>query len=139
MLNRQQPRYPERIIQFGTGNFLRGFVGWQIDLINEQSDFDGGIVALKSTDSRQPSLNEQDGLYTVLLRGLDDEGQVLDAPRLITSLNRQLDIAEDFEGFLALAHDPKMRFIFSNTTEAGIYFEAGDRFEDRLPAVFQQN
>ena len=128
--------YTERVVQFGTGNFLRAFVDWQLDIINEQTDFDAGIVVLKSTDSARASLNEQDGLYTVLLRGLDDAGEVVDEARLIQSVTRQLDISEAFDGFLALARDPNIKLIFSNTTEAGIRFEAGDRLEHAPPASF---
>ncbi len=128
--------HTERVVQFGTGNFLRAFVDWQLDVINEHTAFDAGVVMLKSTDSARASLNEQDGLYTVLLRGLDDAGEVVDEARLIQSVTRQLDIAEAFGDFLALARDPNIEFVFSNTTEAGIRFEAGDKFEDAPPASF---
>ena len=128
--------YTERVVQFGTGNFLRAFVDWQLDIINEHTDFDAGIVMLKSTDSARPSLNEQDGLYTVLLRGLDSAGEVVDEARLIQSVTRQADINEAFDAFLALARDPNIEFVFSNTTEAGIRFEAGDKLGDAPPDAF---
>ena len=128
--------HTERVVQFGTGNFLRAFVGWQLDIVNEGTDLDAGIVMLKSTGSARASLNEQDGLYTALLRGLDGAGEVVDEARLVQSVTRQVDISEAFDAFLALARDPNIEFVFSNTTEAGIRFEPGDRFEDAPPASF---
>lgn len=138
MLERPRPKYTERIIQFGTGNFLRGFFDWQIDLLNEQTDLDAGIIVLKSTDSKNPSLNTQDGLYTVITRGLGDEGEVIETHRLITSVNRQLTINDDYQGFLELAHDLNLRFITSNTTEAGIVYDATASF-DSSPKSFPAN
>ena len=139
MLERAQPKYTERIIQFGTGNFLRGFFDWQIDLLNETGDLDTGIVVLKSTDSKKPSLNLQDGLYTVVTRGLDDEGEVIEEARLITSVNRQLEINQDYEAFLELAHNLNLRTIVSNTTEAGIVYDSGATVEGNLLQTFPAN
>ena len=128
--------YTERVVQFGTGNFLRAFVDWQLDIINEHTDFDAGVVMLKSTDSARPSLNKQDGLYTVLLRGLNNAGEVVDEARLIQSVTRQVDINEAFDAFLALARDPNIEFVFSNTTEAGTRFEPEDKLGDAPPDAF---
>lgn len=136
ILQRTQPKYTERIIQFGTGKFLRAFIGWQIDLLNEQTGLDAGIVAVKSTTSPAASLNNQDGLYTVISRGLDRTGQVVDSARLITSVNRQIDAPTQFRELLALAREPNIRYIFSNTTEAGIVYAPQDSFVDQPPASF---
>lgn len=128
-------RYPERIIQFGEGNFLRAFVDWQVDLLNEHTDLDAGVVIVRPIESEfPPSLNTQDGLYTTLIRGLNEKGEVVSDARLIRSVTREISVYGEYETFLKLAHNPDIRFVFSNTTEAGISYRAGDKFDD-APAV----
>ncbi|MBE4853745.1 tagaturonate reductase [Enterobacter cloacae complex sp. P40RS] len=128
-------RYPERIIQFGEGNFLRAFVDWQIDLLNEHTDLNSGVVIVRPIQSDfPPSLSTQDGLYTTIIRGLNEQGEAVSDARLIRSVNREISVYNQYDEFLRLAHNPDMRFVFSNTTEAGISYHAGDRFED-APAV----
>jgi tagaturonate reductase len=127
--------YPERIIQFGEGNFLRAFVDWQIDLLNEHTDLNAGVTIVRPIDSDfPPSLSEQDGLYTTLIRGLNEQGEAVSDARLIRSVNREINVYRQYDEYLKLAHNPDIRFVFSNTTEAGISYHAGDRFED-APAV----
>ena len=128
-------QYPERIIQFGEGNFLRAFVDWQIDLLNAHTDLDAGIVIVRPIDSDfPPSLSTQDGLYTTLIRGLNERGEPVSDARLIRSVTREISVYRDYQAFLDLAHNPDIRFVFSNTTEAGIAWHDGDAFED-APAV----
>ncbi|WP_318356871.1 tagaturonate reductase [Enterobacter sp.] len=128
-------QYPERIIQFGEGNFLRAFVDWQIDLLNEHTDLDAGVVVVRPIQSDfPPSLSTQDGLYTTIIRGLNEEGEAVSDARLIRSVNREISVYANYDEFLKLAHNPDIRFVFSNTTEAGISYHAGDKFED-APAV----
>ena len=128
-------QYSERIIQFGEGNFLRAFVDWQLDLLNEHTDLNAGVAIIRPIQSDfPPSLNTQDGLYTTIIRGLNAQGEAVSDTRLIRSVNREIDVYSQYEEFLKLAHNPDMRFVFSNTTEAGISYHAGDRFED-APAV----
>lgn len=127
--------YPERIIQFGEGNFLRAFIDWQIDLLNENTDLNAGVVIVRPIQSDfPPSLSTQDGLYTTIIRGLNEQGEAVSDARLIRSVNREISVYAQYDEFLALAHNPDMRFVFSNTTEAGISYHAGDKFED-APAV----
>lgn len=127
--------YPERIIQFGEGNFLRAFVDWQVDLLNEHTDLNAGVVVVRPIDSTfPPSLSTQDGLYTTIIRGLNEQGEAVSDARLIRSVNREISVYSDYDAFLKLAHNPDMRFVFSNTTEAGINYHAGDKFDD-APAV----
>ncbi|MEO3988704.1 tagaturonate reductase [Pseudocitrobacter cyperus] len=137
-LNRQDfpgAQYPERIIQFGEGNFLRAFVDWQIDLLNEHTDLNAGVVIVRPIASDfPPSLSTQDGLYTTIIRGLNEQGEAVSDARLIRSVNREISAYTDYDAFLKLAHNPDMRFVFSNTTEAGISYHAGDKFDD-APAV----
>ena len=128
-------QYPERIIQFGEGNFLRAFVDWQIDLLNEHTDLNSGVVIVRPIASDfPPSLSTQDGLYTTIIRGLNEKGEAVSDARLIRSVNREISAYADYAEFLRLAHNPDMRFVFSNTTEAGISYHAGDKFDD-APAV----
>ncbi|MEL4013687.1 tagaturonate reductase [Dryocola clanedunensis] len=128
-------RYPTRIIQFGEGNFLRAFIDWQIDLLNEHTDLNAGIEIVRPIDSAfPPSLSIQDGLYTTVIRGLNEQGEAVSDARLIRSVNREINVYQDYEPYLKLAHNPDIRFVFSNTTEAGISYHAGDKFED-APAV----
>lgn len=127
--------YPERVIQFGEGNFLRAFIDWQIDLLNEHTDLDAGVVIVRPIDSDfPPSLSTQDGLYTTIIRGLNEQGEAVSDSRLIRSVNREISVYRQYDEFLKLAHNPQMRFVFSNTTEAGISYHAGDKFDD-APAV----
>jgi len=139
-LNRRQfpgRDYPDRIIQFGEGNFLRAFIDWQIDLLNQHTDLDAGIVVVRPRNSAtQRSLNGQDGLFTALIRGLNEQGEVVSEPRLIRSVNREIHAYRQFDEFLALARDGNIRLVFSNTTEAGIAFTASDRLEDAPPDSF---
>ncbi|MGX5076975.1 tagaturonate reductase [Enterobacter mori] len=127
--------YPERIIQFGEGNFLRAFVDWQIDLVNEHTDLNAGVVIVRPIQSDfPPSLSTQDGLYTTIIRGLNEKGEAVSDARLIRSVNREISVYDHYDEFLTLAHNPDMRFVFSNTTEAGISYHAADKFDD-APAV----
>ncbi|MBJ3813696.1 tagaturonate reductase [Shimwellia pseudoproteus] len=128
-------QYPERIIQFGEGNFLRAFVDWQIDLLNEHTNLNAGITIVRPIDTDfPPSLNTQDGLYTTIIRGLNDSGEAVSESRLIRSVNREINIYQQYDEYLRLAHNPALQFVFSNTTEAGIAYHAGDQFDD-APAV----
>ncbi|WP_413736309.1 tagaturonate reductase [Sodalis sp. RH21] len=139
-LNRREypgRQHPDRIIQFGEGNFLRAFMDWQIDLLNEHTDLDAGIVIVRPINTDfPPSLNTQDGLYTTVIRGLNEQGEAVREARLIRSVNREIAIYRQFDEYLQLAGDANIRFVFSNTTEAGIAFVADDRFDDRPPASF---
>ncbi|GBO47727.1 tagaturonate reductase [Pectobacterium versatile] len=130
-------QHPDRVIQFGEGNFLRAFVDWQLDLLNEHTDLDAGIVVVRPIDSDfPPALDTQDGLYTTIIRGLNEQGEAVREPRLIRSVNREINVYRQFDEYLALAHDPNIRFVFSNTTEAGISYHADDRLNDAPPVSF---
>lgn len=128
-------RYTDRIIQFGEGNFLRAFIDWQIDWLNEHQETDAGVVVVRPRNRPvKQSLNQQDGLYTTLIRGLDEKGEAVSQPRLIRSVNREIQPWQQPDAFMALARDANIRCVFSNTTEAGIAFDAEDRLET-IPAA----
>ncbi len=121
---------PERIIQFGGGNFLRAFVDWMVDLLNERTDFNGGVVIVKPTrHGDYHALNEQDGLFHVLVRGIENN-ELVEHTRLVKCVNRTIQPYHDYRGYLKLAEIETMRFIVSNTTEAGIVFNQTDKEED---------
>ena len=126
----------ERVIQFGEGGFLRAFCDWMIDMANEKAGMDAGVVIVQPIERGMVSmLNEQDGLYTLILRGQID-GKASKDIRIIQSVKRGLSPYEDFEGYLALAHNKDMRIIISNTTEAGIVYTGKDSFEDKPQASY---
>ena len=126
----------ERVIQFGEGGFLRAFCDWMIDMANEKAGMDAGVVIVQPIERGMVSmLNEQDGLYTLILRGQVD-GKATKDTRIIQSVMRGLSPYEDFAGYLALAHNKDMRIIISNTTEAGIVYTGKDSFDDKPQASY---
>lgn len=139
-LNRKEfpgAQYPTRVIQFGEGNFLRAFIDWQLDLLNEQTDLAAGVTIVRPINTEfPPSLNTQDGLYTTVIRGLDERGEAVSEARVIRSVNNEINPWQDFADYLALARNPEIEFVFSNTTEAGISYHAGDRPDDMPPVSF---
>ena len=130
------PVYPEKIIQFGEGNFLRAFVDWIIDILNEKTDFNSGVTIVRPIDTHQPSINEQDGLYTTIIRGINEQGETIATPRIIYSVNQEILIYKQYQQFLKSAENPDLEFIFSNTTEAGISFNNNDKLTDTPPSSF---
>ena len=122
-------KLPVKVLQFGEGNFLRAFVDYMIDIANEKTDFNGGIVLVKPISfGSLDSFHEQDCRYTVMLRGLVD-GQPTEQTRLITSVNDAVDAYGEYEKYAAYAKEESLRFIVSNTTEAGIVLDESDKFE----------
>lgn len=118
---------PERAIQFGTGAFLRGFVEYFLDAANRAGAFGGRVVAVASTSSgRNEVVNEQDGLYTLVAEGIE-HGRPYRNVRIVGSLSRALSAATDWNDVLALARDPNVDLIFSNTTEVGIALDDDDQ------------
>lgn len=121
---------PEKVIQFGEGNFLRAFVDWMFDKLNREGLFNGRIVILQPRKSSKQVaiLNEQDGLYTLLLRGIEN-GQFKETREILTSVSRGLNPYTQWDEVLACAESPDMEVVVSNTTEAGIVFDASDTIE----------
>ncbi|NDV79732.1 tagaturonate reductase [Dysgonomonas sp. 511] len=122
---------PERIIQFGEGNFLRAFVDWIVWNMNEKTDFNSNVVVVQPiANGMVDMLNAQDGLYHLILKGLD-KGEAVYTTQLIDVISRGLNPYTQFDEYLKLAENPDMRFIISNTTEAGIAFDPDNKFEDK--------
>lgn len=137
-LRRESPStLTPRVLQFGSGNFLRGFADWMIDLLNERSDLDAGVVIVRPTGrSERPLMDAQDSLFTTLVRGLGADGQPVREFRRVSCVLTELDLHRQFEAYLASARVPTIRFVVSNTTEAGIAVNDSDRFDDRPPSSF---
>lgn len=124
---------PIKVVQFGEGNFLRGFVDYMIDIANEKGLFDGEIVLVKPIEAGNVDMfHKQDCQYTVSLRGIVD-GEPMILNRQITSIADAVDTFNHNERFMGLADIDTLRFVVSNTTEAGIVFDDTDVF-DRKPA-----
>ena len=124
----EQLALPEKVVQFGTGAFLRGFIEYWIDAANRRGTFDGRIVAVSSTDSggaRDAQLTEQDGLYTLVTRGIE-RGEMVQEQRIIGSLSRALSAKRQWDEVLRLARNPELELVVSNTTEVGIALDEQD-------------
>lgn len=120
----------ETVIQFGTGNFLRGFIEDFFDIMQRQGFYDGKIVIVHPTKGGKTKIiNEQNGKYNLILQS-ENECEI----KAINSVSRGINPYEDFSAYLALAENRDMRFIISNTTEAGIEFNESCTFDDK-PAI----
>ena len=133
-LNRTAARaasYPEKIIQFGEGNFLRAFVDWIVWKTDKATDFNAGVVVVQPIEKGMVDvLNAQDGLYHLNLQGID-KGKPVDSLDMVDVITRGINPYSDFDDYIALAENPEIRFVISNTTEAGIAFDPACRMEDR--------
>ena len=127
---------PIRVLQFGEGNFLRAFVDWIVDNLNEKAGFDGNVMMVQPlANGMGDMINAQKGLYTTCLRGIQN-GKPVEEFRQITSVAGCINPYNDYDAFASQAENPDLRFVISNTTEAGIAYHAGDRLEDRPQVSF---
>ena len=121
---------PEKVIQFGEGNFLRAFVDWIIYNMNQKTDFNGSVVIVQPLANGMIDwLNGQDCLYHVNLQGLE-EGKPVNSLTRIDVVSRALNPYSQNQAFMALADQPEIRFVISNTTEAGIAFDPSCKLDD---------
>lgn len=126
----------EKFIQFGEGNFLRGFVDCFIDVMNEKAGFNSKVVVVQPLETGMADvINSQDGLYNLYLRGLSG-GDKVNIRRTISSISRALNPYSNYDDYINLALDPGFKFIVSNTTEAGIEFDDSCKFDDKPPRSF---
>ena len=123
---------PETIIQFGEGGFLRGFVDWMIQKLNDSGKYNGNIVVVQPIENGMcDMLSAQDCNYTHVIRGVEGVEKTI-----VDSISRCVKPYEDYQAFLDLAKNPDFRVVVSNTTEAGITYVAEDRLEDTPPKSF---
>lgn len=124
---------PERVLQFGEGNFLRAFVDYFIDMLNEKTGFNSKVVLCQPiAPGLADMINEQEGLYTLFLRGFEN-GKKVNEKRVISCVSRCLNPYQDYEAVLACADNADLRYIACNTTEAGIAYDPSCQFTD-VPA-----
>ena len=123
---------PERVIQFGEGGFLRGFVDWMIQKLNDNGSFCGNVVVVQPIEQGMcDMLTAQNCGYTHLIRGVEGVEKTV-----VNSISRCVKPYDDFASYLALAENPDFRFVVSNTTEAGIVFSEEDKITDAPPKSF---
>ncbi|WP_454045851.1 tagaturonate reductase [Chryseobacterium sp. Marseille-Q8038] len=127
--NGSQEKLPIKIVQFGGGNFMRGFTDYIIDQLNKKADFNAGIVNVQPTQGGSVhKLEEQDNLYTLFTRGIK-KGEIIDEKQVISSIQKSINPYTRYDEFLALAKEEELEFVFSNTTETGIaYDETEDQY-----------
>ena len=129
---------PEKVMQFGEGNFLRAFVNYWFDLANEKAGWNGKCVLVQPIAPGLAKLiNEQEGLYTLYLRGSQD-GKKIDDKRVISSVSRCLNPYEEdgFRQMLEVAASDDLEIIVSNTTEAGIVYDPACQLTDKPASSF---
>lgn len=126
----------ERVIQFGEGGFLRGFVDWIIQITNETTDFDASVVVVQPIEKGMCDMLEaQNCVYTHVMRGIKNGVPTVEKKR-IDCISRTVKPYEDFAAYLDLAKNPDFRFIVSNTTESGIEFKSTDKIENAPDVTF---
>jgi tagaturonate reductase len=127
---------PTRVLQFGEGNFLRAFCDWMVEILNEKAGFDSQIQIVQPIRTGMASLiNEQEGLYHLILNGIQSGKQVR-TTKMIKCVSGAINPYDDYESYLRLADNPDLALVFSNTTEAGIAYSAGDKGLTVLPESF---
>ncbi|MBK0370759.1 tagaturonate reductase [Flavobacterium agrisoli] len=129
-------KLPVKVIQFGEGNFLRAFVDYAFQRLNNEVDFNAGIAMVQPLAGGMVNMiNDQDGLYTLFMNGIK-KGEKIQDIQLITNVVKGINPYTDFADYLALAKEEELQFIVSNTTEAGIEFVATDTPDMQPPTSF---
>ena len=135
-IEKKYGNYPEKVLQFGEGNFLRAFVDWMIDKANRDGIYRGSIVLCQPiAQGLKDLINAQDGVYTLAMRGAES-GQPVENIEVITSVSRCINPYENYEDLMEIARSADLEVVVSNTTEAGIAYHEGDRLTDRPPVSF---
>ena len=127
---------PEKVMQFGEGNFLRAFVDDFFDITNEKAGFNGKVVLVQPIAQGLTDLiNKQEGLYTLYLRG-SEKGIKVDDKRVISAVSRCINPYGEWDKVLELARSADLEIIVSNTTEAGIVHDSESAFDQMPPTSF---
>ena len=124
---------PEKVLQFGEGNFLRAFVDYWFDIANEKACWNGKCVLVQPiAQGLTDVINEQEGLYTLYLRGTEN-GQKVDKKRVISSVSRCINPYKEagFQAMMDVAVSDDLEYIVSNTTEAGIVYDPACQISDK--------
>lgn len=129
-------KLPIKVVQFGEGNFLRAFIEYAFQKLNNAVGFNAGIAVVQPIDRGMiPVLNDQDGLYTLFMRGIK-KGKEIQETELVTNIVKGIDPYQDFKAYLDLAKEQELQFIISNTTEAGIAYVKTDTLNMEPPTSF---
>ncbi|MFA9188163.1 tagaturonate reductase [Flavobacterium sp. FBOR7N2.3] len=127
---------PIKVVQFGEGNFLRAFVDYAFQRLNNEVDFNAGIAVVQPlAGGMVDMINDQDGLYTLFMNGIK-KGEKIQDIQLISNIVKAINPYSNFADYLALAKEEELQFIVSNTTEAGIEFVNTDTPDMQPPASF---
>ena len=127
---------PVKVLQFGEGNFLRAFVDYFFDVANEKTDWKGkGVLVQPIEQGLTDLINEQEGLYTLYLRG-SEKGEKIDRKRVISFVDRCIDPYKNFDAVVDAVCGKDLEYIVSNTTEAGIVYDRNSTFEQCPPHSF---
>lgn len=131
-----EEKLPVKIVQFGEGNFLRAFVDYAFQKLNSEVSFNAGVAVVQPIEHGMVDmLQEQDGLYTLFLKGIQ-KGEIIDQKELITNVVRCINPYKEFQQYLDLAKEEHLEFVISNTTEAGIAFDENDHPDMDPPNSF---
>lgn len=127
---------PEKVLQFGEGNFLRAFVDYYFDCANEKAGWNGKVVMVQPRGTEHAdTMNRQEGLYTLYLQG-SENGKKVQQKRIISVASRCISAVRDFEELLRTACQDELEYIVSNTTEAGIVYDPEASFDQNPPVSF---
>ncbi len=131
-----EKKLPIKVLQFGEGNFLRAFVDYALQQLNKSADFTAGVAVVQPIDRGMVDmLNDQDGLYTLFLKGIQ-KGEEIQEAELITNIVKGVNPYSDFQDYLDLAKEESLQFVISNTTEAGIAYVESDTMDMKPPSSF---
>ena len=127
----EKKKAPIKILQFGEGNFLRAFIDWMIQQLNDRTSYNGHVCVVQPLPGgRIKELADQDGLYTVILQGINEEGKAVKTHQVIDVLDDFVNPYADYEKYLKYGESKDLEVIISNTTEAGISFDEADLTND---------
>src|SRR5690606_24740866 len=133
---KSEGRFPERVLQFGTGVLLRGLPDYFIEKANREGFFHGEVVVVKSTDSGSTDdFAQQDCLYTLYIKGIQ-QGEDVQEQWLISAISRVVSATSDWKSVLDLAKDPNIEIVISNTTEIGVVLDEQDDLSASPPRSF---
>ena len=135
----QAKLYTEKIIQFGEGNFLRCFIDWIVWNMNQKINFDGSVVVVQPIEKGMiEMLNKQDSLYHVNIQGLEN-GKPVNTLQMIDVISRNVNPYTNNDDFMKIAEVPTIRFVISNTTEAGISYDETCKLTDKPASSYPGN
>lgn len=130
--------YPIRVLQFGEGNFLRAFADWMIQQMNDKAGFNASVMMVSPRGNAESCarVNAQHGQYHLVERGINSVGEIVDSIEPITCVAGCLNPFADYELLLQIITSPELRFVISNTTEAGLVYKEHDWKSGTIPSSY---